>query len=54
MNRLVKSIRESILDGSFDKLKNDFLSVYQPTDEETRISQKKKWLDAREKKTLGE
>jgi len=54
MHHLVKSIRESILDGTFDKLKNDFLSVYQPTDEATRVSQKKKWLEARDKKATQE
>ena len=52
MNRLVKSIRVSILDGSFDTLKNDFLSFYQPTDEATRIGQKRKWLEARDKRTI--
>ncbi len=54
MQRLVKSIRQSIMDGTFEKLKSDFLSAYQPTNEKTRIDQKKKWLESREKKTLEE
>ncbi|MDD5288846.1 MAG: tRNA guanosine(34) transglycosylase Tgt [Dehalococcoidales bacterium] len=51
MSNLVKSVRNTILDGTFDELRREFLSKYQTTDEQTRISQKQKWLDARQKKS---
>jgi queuine tRNA-ribosyltransferase len=49
MSNLAQSIRNSILDGTFNTFRNQFLSHYQTTDEQTRISQKQKWLEAREK-----
>ena len=52
MSNLAQSIRSSILDGTFDEFRKQFLSKYQTTNEQTRISQKQKWLEAREKKTL--
>ena len=44
MSNLVQSIRNSILDGTFDRFRSEFLSHYKTTDEQTRISQKQKWL----------
>jgi len=49
MARLVKSLRNAILDGNFDTVVQDFMSHYRPTDENTRLAQKKKWLEARER-----
>jgi len=42
--RLMEQIRQSIIEGSFIKLKDAFLASYQTTDEETRLTQKQKWL----------
>ncbi|MFC1925884.1 tRNA guanosine(34) transglycosylase Tgt [Chloroflexota bacterium] len=41
---LMEQIRQAILTGSFDTLKKTFLADYRTTSEETRISQKQKWL----------
>ncbi len=45
--RLMDRIREAIVDGSFAALKESFCAGYQTTDEETRLSQKRKWLQRR-------
>jgi len=47
MSRLVREMREAIIDGTFESFKVNFLASYRPTDEQTRLSQKKKWLEAR-------
>ncbi len=44
--RLVQRIQNSIQQGTFASLKEDFLSKYQVTDEEVRIVQKQKWLNS--------
>ncbi len=49
MSNLVQSIRNSIINGTFDSLRKEFLSHYKTTDEQTRISQKQKWLEARQR-----
>ncbi len=49
INNLMKKIRSSINEGTFDSLKNEFLSGYRTTDEQVRISQKEKWLKSRTK-----
>jgi queuine tRNA-ribosyltransferase len=54
MSNLVQSIRNSILDGTFEEFRKKFLATYKTTDEQTRISQKQKWLEARQKNSLGE
>ena len=54
MSNLVQSIRKSILDGTFNTLREEFLSHYKTTDEQTRISQKQKWLEARQKNASDE
>ncbi|MFH1383121.1 MAG: tRNA guanosine(34) transglycosylase Tgt [Chloroflexota bacterium] len=41
---LMQKIRSAILDGTFASFKDKFLATYQPTDEETRLEQKQKWL----------
>ncbi len=48
--RLMEQIRRSIIDGTFDGFRDTFLSSYQPTDAETRVEQKRKWLNARQGK----
>lgn len=48
--RLMEQIRRSILDGTFSSFKESFIQRYQPTDAETRLEQKKKWLGARQGK----
>lgn len=47
---LMAEIRESILNGSFRSFKESFVVNYQPTDEETRFSQRQKWIKRRDKK----
>jgi queuine tRNA-ribosyltransferase len=47
MTRLVHSIRRAIIDGTFDSFRQKFLAGYKPTNEETRLEQKKKWLETR-------
>ena len=54
MSNLVQSVRNSILDGTFNEFRYKFLSTYKTTDEQTRISQKQKWFEARDKKTPDE
>ncbi len=49
MSNLVQSVRNSILDGTFDEFRRQFLSNYKITDEQTRIDQKQKWLESRQK-----
>jgi queuine tRNA-ribosyltransferase len=44
---LAERIREAIAEGTFVALRQSFLSSYQTTNEETRIAQKKKWLESR-------
>jgi queuine tRNA-ribosyltransferase len=51
MSNLVQDVRNSILDGTFDIFRNQFLSTYKTTDEQTRISQKQKWFEARQKES---
>ena len=52
MSNLVQAVRNSILDGTFDEFRKKFLATYKTTDENTRINQKQKWLEARQKDTL--
>jgi len=44
--RLMQKIEAAIQQGTFTAFKNDFLSQYQVTDEEVRLTQKQKWLDS--------
>jgi len=54
MSNLVQDVRNSILDGTFDTFREQFLSTYKTTDEQTRISQKQKWFEARQKEPTDE
>jgi len=47
VNNLMHKIRDAILNGTFNSLKDSFLASYQPTDEDIRLSQKQKWLKSR-------
>lgn len=47
MYDLMRDVRQSILDDTFGSFKDDFLSNYRTTNEEVRMEQKKKWLQAR-------
>ncbi|UCH50534.1 MAG: tRNA-guanine transglycosylase, partial [Chloroflexota bacterium] len=44
--KLMQRIQNSIQQGTFANLKDEFLSQYQVTDEEVRIAQKQKWLNS--------
>ena len=44
---LVSKMRESILIGTFESFHAEFLARYRPTNEQTRIEQKQKWLQAK-------
>ncbi len=47
ISRLMHRGRLSILDGTFSSFRDDFLANYRLTDEQTRLDQKRKWLEAR-------
>jgi len=47
IHNLMGKIRSAILDGTFSAFRDNFLAGYQPTDEQTRVSQKQKWLRGR-------
>jgi queuine tRNA-ribosyltransferase len=46
ITRLMQKIENAIQQGTFTAFKNDFLSQYQVTDEEVRLTQKQKWLNS--------
>jgi queuine tRNA-ribosyltransferase len=50
--RLMGQIRSSILEGTFNSFRKDFIKNYEPTDAETRAEQKKKWLESRQGKNF--
>jgi len=45
--RMMKDIRKSIENNTFDKFKNRFIDMYKTTDEQVRVSQKSKWINAK-------
>tara|TARA_Y100000994_G_C15688169_1_gene440517 strand:+ start:759 stop:1922 length:1164 start_codon:yes stop_codon:yes gene_type:complete len=47
LKNLMGNIRKSILNNTFNAFKQEFLSNYQPTNEEARMAQKKHWLESR-------
>ena len=51
--RLVEEARDAITEGRFPALRRSFLADYRTTDEEVRLSQKRRWL-ARSPKSPGE
>lgn len=44
---LMCQIKSAILNGTFNAFKDNFLSNYEPTDEQIRLDQKQKWLKSR-------
>lgn len=52
INNLMKKIRDAIINGTFNTFRDSFLANYQPTDEELRLAQKQKWLDARNRNQI--
>ncbi len=44
ISNLMAKMRNAILDGAFNEFRASFLANYQPTDEDTRVEQKEKWL----------
>jgi queuine tRNA-ribosyltransferase len=46
ITRLMQKIEDAIRQDTFATFKNDFLSKYQVTDEEVRLTQKQKWLNS--------
>jgi queuine tRNA-ribosyltransferase len=54
MSKLVQDVRNSILDDTFGRFRDKFLATYKTTDEQTRISQKQKWVEARQKTATSE
>jgi queuine tRNA-ribosyltransferase len=46
ITRLIQRVEDAIQQGTFATFKNDFLSQYQVTDEEVRLTQKQKWLNS--------
>lgn len=49
--RLMEEMRKRILDGSFPSFKESFLANYEPTDEEVRLSQRRKGIESRKRLT---
>ncbi len=47
ISNLMHKARSAILDGTFNSFKENFLLSYKPTDEQTRLNQKQKWLKSR-------
>ncbi|MFC1897925.1 tRNA guanosine(34) transglycosylase Tgt [Chloroflexota bacterium] len=47
ISNLMRKARSTILDGTFNSFKENFLSSYKPTDEKIRLNQKQKWLKSR-------
>jgi len=47
LSRLMAEIRGAISGGTFSSFRKDFRDRYQPTDEQTRLGQKQKWLKSR-------
>lgn len=46
---LMRRMRQAILDDSFAGFRAEFLAIYHPTDERTRLDQKRRWLISRGK-----
>ncbi|MBN1160443.1 MAG: tRNA guanosine(34) transglycosylase Tgt [Dehalococcoidales bacterium] len=47
IGNLMRDIRKSILDGTFQSFRQDFIAHYHTTDEQTRVEQKGRWLRGR-------
>ena len=47
ISSLMREVRSAILNSTFNSFKDNFLANYKPTDEQTRLNQKQKWLKSR-------
>ena len=54
IHSLMQKIGDAIQDGTFSSFRDNFLANYQPTDEETRLEQKQRWLKSRRQSHIGE
>ena len=54
MNALMEGIRRAIMDGTFSSFEESFRAGYQPTEEKVRLAQKRKWLDARDRRIMSQ
>ena len=52
MNNLMRKIRDAIISSTFNTFRDSFLTNYRPTDENLRLAQKQKWLDARNRSQI--
>jgi len=52
--RLMETMRRAIVDGRFEDFRREFHARYTPSDEETRVEQKAKWLRAREARGMDD
>ena len=50
INKLIEDIRNAVSEGKFPEFKESFLLKYQPTDEDRRIEQKSRSLEAKRRK----
>ena len=48
--KLMDQMRVAIIEGTFPQFKENFLAGYQTVDEETRVTQKAKWITAQRKR----
>ena len=53
ISKLMKKIRDSIINGTFDAFRDSFLASYRTTNEQVRLEQKKKWLEARSRNQIN-
>jgi len=54
MASLMEKIRDAITGGTFNTFRDSFLANYRPTNDEVRLAQKKKWLEAQNRKGISE
>ena len=52
MSELMRKIREAIIGGTFAAFRDRFLADYRTTNEQVRLEQKKKWLEARSRNEI--
>ena len=52
MGNLMNKIREAIIDGALSTFRDRFLAEYRTTDEQVRLAQRKKWLEAQNRNKI--
>lgn len=52
ISHLMQKIRGAIQSGTFSSLRDNFLANYETTDEQTRLSQKQRWLESRNRTAI--